>query len=232
MIANLRVGETFKGATQSYISHATRRFEYELGGEVIEIRPRMGDRPAVNVVPDGEGLVTIVHTTADNIVTYRDIDKFANFVTHKDAPGALAAQKADGVTESGFREVYSRYAKSLVALGSGEGQDREFGLETELVALENPYTDDMTDGLDVVLFYEGRPRSDAQIEIFERSPDTNVMVSVVRTDEQGRATVPVRAGNTYMLDAVVIRRPSPELAEERNAVWESLWANLTFLVPE
>ncbi len=34
-----------------------------------------------------------------------------------------------------------------------------------------------------------------------------------------------------MLDAVVLREPSEALAAERDVVWESLWANLTFAVP-
>jgi hypothetical protein len=33
-----------------------------------------------------------------------------------------------------------------------------------------------------------------------------------------------------MLDAVVMRAPSADLADGRDAVWESLWANLTFSI--
>ena len=52
------------------------------------------------------------------------------------------------------------------------------------------------------------------------------------TDSEGRVTVPVKSGHRYMLDAVVLREPSANLAEATGAVWESLWANLTFEVPE
>jgi hypothetical protein len=44
------------------------------------------------------------------------------------------------------------------------------------------------------------------------------------------ATVPVTAGHAYMLDAVVLREP--EGVSNPGALWESLWANLTFAVPE
>jgi len=48
----------------------------------------------------------------------------------------------------------------------------------------------------------------------------------------GVALVPVLAGHAYMLDAVVLREPSAVLAEQTGAVWETLWANLTFAVPK
>ena len=97
--------------------------------------------------------------------------------------------------------------------------------------MENPYTDDMSDGIDVRLLYQGAPRQDEQVEIYERTEDGEVSVSTVRTDGDGIATVPVKAGARYMLDAVVLREPSTTLANERNIAWESLWANLTFGVP-
>ena len=54
----------------------------------------------------------------------------------------------------------------------------------------------------------------------------------VRTDAAGEARVPVLPGRHYMLDAVVLRAPAAELAEARDVVWESIWANLTFAVPD
>ena len=89
----------------------------------------------------------------------------------------------------------------------------------------------MSDGIDVEVLYLGKPWAGAQVEIFEKAADESVAVSTVRTDEAGRVTVPVKAGHRYMLDAVVLREPAPDLAAEKNAVWESLWANLTFEVP-
>ena len=56
-------------------------------------------------------------------------------------------------------------------------------------------------------------------------------VFTLKTDAEGRATVPVKPGYRYMLDSVVLREPAPDLAAGRDVVWESLWANLTFAVP-
>lgn len=192
---------------------------------------RLGDRPALNQVPPGEGLLVVVHETTDNKLTYSEFAKFEKFVTHKDARWTLAAHADRGLPDDGFGEAYSRYAKSLVAVGEGTGQDRAFGLLTELVAGANPYTDDVSNGLPVTLYYEGNPRSDAQIEVFEKAADGTVEITTVRTDRAGQAVIPVKPGHRYMLDAVVLRIPSPALAEAGGVVWESLWANLTFEIP-
>ena len=83
-----------------------------------------------------------------------------------------------------------------------------------------------------VVRYEGEPRRGSQLEVFEKAPDGQVSVTVLRTDDEGSVAVPVKAGYSYMLDAVVLRVPEGALAEDRGAVWESLWANMTFAVPE
>lgn len=230
--ASIRVGELYKGSGYSFLPPQFRRFDYALGDTVAPVPGTIGDRPAVTMQAPGEGLVILIHETTDLIVSYTEFEKFRSFVEHKAAPWVLEDHAAKGFPTTKFREVYSRYAKSLVGVGDAAGQDRVVGLLTEIVALENPYTDDMTDGIDVQVFYDDAPRAGEQIEIFEKAPDDSVQVSTVTTDAEGRATIPVRPGHRYMLDSVVLREPAPDLAAAKDAIWESLWANLTFAVPE
>ena len=230
VVADLRVGQEFEGPAYSYFPRSFRQFEIAFGNESAPVDGRSGDRPAVNqTVPPG--LSVIVHVTTDSRLGYSEWEKFRAFVEHKDAEWTLSAHDARGLPREGFGEVYSRYAKSLVSVGDGAGADRAFGLETEIVAGLNPYTDDLSDGLPVTVFYQGAPRADAQLEVFAKAPDGTVVITQERTDAQGRAIVPVKPGHRYMLDAVVLREPAPDVAEANNAVWESLWANLTFAVP-
>ena len=81
------------------------------------------------------------------------------------------------------------------------------------------------------LFYQSGQRADEQVEIFERAPSGAVTVSTTRTNADGIATIPVQSGHDYMLDAVVLREPTSQRAEQTGAAWETLWANLTFHVP-
>lgn len=232
VVATLHVGQEFKGGSMSFLPPNFRKFTYGYQGEESDVPGRIGDRPAVNMPAPGEGLVVLQHVTTDNTITWSEWEDFESFALHKDSPETLTAHREMGLPDAGFSEIYSRYAKALIGVGNSEGEDRAWGLLTELVALENPYTDNVSDGIDVALFYEGAPRKNAQIEVFEKAPDDSVKVSTVRTNDEGKATVPVTPGMTYMLDAVVLRETTPEQKAETEAVWESLWANITFSVPE
>ncbi len=232
IVAALRVGQEYKGSEYAFLPPNFRRFDFALGETLAPVPGVIGDRPAVNMAAPGEGLLVLVHVTTDQVVNYTEFDKFESFVRHKDAEWVLAEHVTRSYPTDVMRELYSRYAKSLIGIGGGAGDDREFGLLTEIVALENPYVDDMSDGIDVQVLYDGAPRPDAQIEIFEKAADESVVITTLKTDAEGRATVPVTPGHRYMLDAVVLREPPPDVAQARDVLWESLWANLTFAVPE
>ncbi|NNE87767.1 MAG: DUF4198 domain-containing protein [Silicimonas sp.] len=231
VVAALRVGQEYKGSSYSYVPRNFRRFDFAIAGEVSPVEGTIGDRPAANVPTSEDGLMVLIHATTDTTLGWSEWEKFVKFVEHKDAEWVLEAHAARGLTEDDRRELYSRYAKSLVAVGDGAGADFETGLLTEIVALENPYTDDMSDGIDVRVLYEGAPRAGTQIEVFEKAGDQSVEIFTVQTDADGAATVPVKPGYRYMLDSVVLREPAADVATEKNVQWESLWANLTFEVP-
>ncbi|MDA7429653.1 DUF4198 domain-containing protein [Primorskyibacter aestuariivivens] len=230
IVADIRVGEEFKGSAYSYLPPRFRRFDIVQGDDVTAVEGRAGDRPALNMAAPAEGLAVVVHVTSDYSLTYSEWDKFVNFATHKDWVPLIEEHEARGLPETGFRERYSRHGKSLIAVGEGTGMDREVGLETEIVALANPYTDDLSGGLPVRVLYQGAPRGNAQVELFEKAPDGSVATSLHRTDADGMVQFPVKPGHTYLVDAVVLRPLEP--VEESDPVWESLWASLTFQVPE
>ena len=230
--AAFRVGENLKGSSYSYLDRRTARLGFVTPDGPAEVQARLGDRPALDAVPAPveDGLVVIVHETVDMTLTYREWQKFINFVEHKDFAGALEAHAARGLPQEGFIESYRRFAKSLVAVGDGAGADAPTGMETEIVARANPYTDDLSEGIAVQVLYQGAPRADAQVELFEKSGDS-VEVTLHRTDAEGVALLPVKPGYEYLVDAVVLRDTGNNNAEE-GPVWHSLWASLTFAVPD
>ena len=230
LVANIRVGQNFNGAAFSFIPARFERFEVISSVSTYPVVGRLGDRPALNMTGPENGLNIAVHVTRDMTLNYREWVKFENFVTHKDFAWALAEHAQRSLPETGFKERYSRYAKSLLAVGDGEGQDREVGLLTELVAEANPYTDDLADGLPLRVFYQGQPRGNAQVELFEKHPDGTVVISLHTTDEAGLVQLPVLPGRQYLADAVVLRAVDPAASD--GAVWESLWAALTFAIPQ
>ncbi len=229
--AYLRNGENFSGSTMAYITPQTGRFDLVTGDIVSPVVARLGDNPALKMQSVQEGLHVVVHQSSASVITYSKWEKFQRFADHKDFPNILERHRKRRLPETQFREVYTRFSKSLIAVGSGAGSDSQTGLVVELVALQNPYTDQLNGSLEVTAYYQSKERANAQIELYEKSPSGEVTVTLHRTDDQGIVELPVKPSHSYLVDMVVLREPSAELSEQKRAVWETLWASLTFAVP-
>ena len=231
--AHLVNGQDFAGVKIPYLPRGFANFvTFTDINTAARVRGRAGDMPALQQDPLGEGLNVVVYQANPSTIDYAEWEKFQAFVDHKDFGDILSIHQERGLPEEGFTEIYARFSKSLIGVGDSQGADTRVGLTTEIVALTNPYTDDLTDGVQIQLFYLNEPRAQVQVEVFEKAADETVEVTFYRTDDEGIATFPVKAGHSYMLDAVVLREPSAEAAAETGAVWETLWANMTFAVPQ
>ena len=228
--AQLRVGQEFGGASYAFNSNRFERFDLVIGDQVIPVTGRLGDTPALNMTAPAEGLITIVHETGDNLLTYKGMEKFTKFAKHKDFEWAVQSHAERGLPTERFTERYRRYAKSLVAVGNGVGADREVGMKTEIVALANPYTD-QGNMFPVKVLLDGKPRADAQIELFDKGLDGEVTITLHRTNAEGIGSFPVERGHAYLVDAVELL-PLDEGDPTKFPVWVSVWASLTFMVPE
>ena len=231
MNVRLRVGSGMNGLTLAYFPNEIARFEVVQGEGVRSVTGRTGDNPALSMPAETDGLAIVVHETMDSRLTYSDFEVFRRFVAHKDFKTALADHAARGLPETGFQETYRRYAKSLIAVGSGEGADRVIGLKIEIVALANPYTDDLAGGLPLSVLMDGVPRVDVQVELFQTAPDGTVTTTLHRTDGEGKVTVPVLPGREYLVDSVALL-PCDNDDAMAGPVWHSDWASLTFRTPD
>jgi len=206
--AFLRNGERFSGSSISYLEGNTIRFDLLSEDREDPVVARLGDNPALQMRTVQDGLNVVVHQRKVSVISYPNWEKFQRFAEHKDFDDILLRHRARSLPEKKFSEAYSRYSRSLVAVGDGAGSDRQAGLEVELVAQQNPYTDDVGRGL-----------------------SGKVEVTLPRTDDRGLVTLPVKPSHSYLVDMVVLREPSEALATTKKVVWETLWASLTFAVP-
>ncbi len=229
--AHLRNGEEFKGISLGWFERRFTRFEVVQGDKVRPVEARMGDTPALDIEAGQSGLAVILHETTPSKITYRDWEKFMRFVRHKDFTDAGAIHEEEGWSKEIFRESYTRHAKALVAVDDGAGSDRAFGLATEFVALTNPYAPDFDGTMIVSVLYNGAPRPNVQVEVFEKAAGAEANITLYRTDASGVAHIPVKQGHSYLFDAVVLRRSAKAGEEENAPVWDTLWAALTFEVP-
>ncbi len=226
-------GQEFAGSNLSFFDRSSARFEMMANGKTTVISPRSGDSPALDVLsPVKEGLVSVVYETTASLLTYREWEKFLKFAAHKDFPNAQTDHIVAGWPQDKFRESYTRHAKALIGVGNAAGSDVIAGLETEFLAITNPYDARFDNNMKVSLLYKGAPRANAQVEVFARAPDDTVEITLYRTDGNGYVSVPVQPGHDYLFDAVVLRPFANPVAEENPVVWETLWAALTFSVPE
>lgn len=225
--ANIRVGTAFAGQPVGFSAEQSVRFDLILHGQTTTVNSAQGDVPALYTTAPENGLLVIVHKTAPEPHVYQDWDSFQSFAKHKHFPAIHARHLARNLPETGFTESDTHHVKALVGVGSSEGMDERTGMETEFVALSNPYTDDPSGGFVVTLYYQDTLRTNAQIKVFDRDSDGKVTVSMEQTDGSGQAIIPIQSGHTYLLDAVVLRASKGD----DDVAWETLWAGLTFSVP-
>ena len=227
--AHNRIGQMLKGDVDPYISSTFVSFTLTDGEETRDVEGNLGDRPALKMQPSREGLHIAAYQSTASTVRYRGLGKFKKFLSQEGMDWVLGAHKSRGLPEEKFREAYTRFAKSLVAVGSGEGRDKTLGLRIELIALDNPYRSEGP--LRVQLLFEGAPRSDIQIAIFRRDTEGEITREVTRTDAKGQATIPRNDAATTLLSAVHMVEPDATLETRKGVVWHSLWASLTYGAP-
>jgi uncharacterized GH25 family protein len=231
VIADLRVGQDFLGATQSYVPRNFERFEVVTADGTFPVEGRIGDLPALDADDLPEGLAIVVHETTARDLTWDDWDRFVAFAEHKALGDVAAMQEERGLDMIDVREEYFRYAKSLIAVGHGRGADAVVGLRTELVALANPYTDDLAGALPIQLWLDGEPRRMAQVEVFARPVDGgDADLTLYQTDGNGIAVISVAPDMEYLVNAVTLEPVDPT-DENGETEWRTLWASLTFEVP-
>lgn len=225
-------GQEFNGTQLAFLPQRFERFTVSLGMRQGEVENRLGATPALDIPAFSEGLHVISYQSGMATLGYSEWEKFVKFAEHKDFEDYEARHDARNIPREGFDEGYWRYAKTLIGAGNSIGTDFRTGLDVEYVALDNPYTADLSDGMRVQLFYLDDVVADGQVELFEKAPDDTVTITLHRTDADGIAVLPVKAGHTYLVDHVVLRDPTSERAVDSGVAWETLWAALTFGVPE
>ena len=185
----------------------------------------MGDMPVAVLSSNNNGLITGIYVSKKSSITYKFMDKFADFATEKGENWAIETHFDSKFPESNFREDYYRFSKILIGVGNAKGADRSMGLKHELIALNNPYIISPSDEFSVQLLFNGQPQKNRKITIFERDVDKKVSVQQSITNSKGICQFTVTQGNEYLVDNVILEfNNNPE----NDVFWTSYWAALTF----
>ena len=222
---SLKNGQMFQGAGLSYFKSRFSDFYYISNEQKIEIESRMGDTPAATISLNTNGLLTGVYVSKKSTITYKSIDKFANFVSEKGEDWVIQKHGELKFPKNNFKEEYYRFSKILIGVGDASGSDKNVGLKHELVALTNPYIISSSDKFFVQLLFNNEPQKNRQITIFERDIENKVNIRTTLTNSNGIGKFEVTKGHDYLLDNVILELNDNS---EDNVFWKSYWAALTF----
>lgn len=226
---HIRVGQNFSGPSYSYNEDQFYDYSQTDSTGKSPVVGRLGDRPSLSYVPENTGLLVLNHFSTSQLITYQEFGKFEDFVVSKGLDWVLDAHEERGLPNRGFSEGYTRFAKTLISVGNGTGMDAPTGMPLEIVAQSNPYTDDISDGLPIIVLWHGKGLANVQVDIFHKETHgSETTKTQVRTNDMGIAVIPIELSGIYLLDSVHMIQTSEEDRQATGAVWHSLWASLTF----
>ncbi|SLN12932.1 Nickel uptake substrate-specific transmembrane region [Roseivivax jejudonensis] len=228
--ADIRNGHGFDGRILPWLDQLIDSMELMDGLGRLAIEGENGNMPAVAVRARTDGLSILVYESRYRTLTYDSFEVFREFLADKDENWVLSEHTLRDLPTSAVREAYRRFSKALVAVGGRRGADRFTGMELELIAEANPYTDHGAPFV-VQLLYNGAPKAGERVTLFSRDAGGVVDIRLAKTGADGRVAFALRPGRDYLVDAVLVRKPARNIAAEHLVMWESLWASLTFATP-
>ena len=179
------------------------------------------------------GTYTIGVSTEARVFTLT-AQEFNDYLVHDGVVDVIAEREAAGKTNDEATERYSKHVKAIVQVGEAQSGEwaEELGYPVEFIPLQNPYTLDVGDELEVRFLRAGEPVANqivyANHEFNHEHDDTGGHVDAVetRTDGNGVATIPLMAGGRWFVRAIHM----VETTSEPDVDYESNWATLTFQI--
>lgn len=233
----LKVGDLGRGDNVPRSEERIVRFELVAPDKTKPLVGRDGQEIAGVARIESEG-ATLLGYVSNHAFVELDPAKFAKYLEEKGLEPIAKLRRERNELDQPGRELYSRSAKSLVAVGGtlGLGFDRVMELPLELIPTKNPTTlaagaaGHAYEALPVTLFFEKKPLAGALVAALcldEKHENTSTTL-FARTDAEGRAELALTRSGRWLIAAVHMRPAPPN---EQKADWESFWGSLTFEIP-
>ena len=188
--------------------------------------PEEGD-PVVEFAQEG---TYVIGWQSEPLFIQMEPDIFKKYVALEGYTDVTEAMKRNDQENKPGRELYTRFIKSFVQIGSTPTNEfnRPFGFKIEIIPLRNPCTLQPNEDLEVQLLYDGKPLPNRRIMATYVSYSTKPedYAQVTRTDQDGVARFRITNKGFWL-----IRTNQMVVLENRSdADWQSFWANFTFEV--
>lgn len=217
----IKAGEGFEGIEYPWIPSRAIEAGATPQHDVLRPSPQL---PALKLTPAKEGLTVLHYRSKPTELKYDRFQDFTDFLEEDGLQWVEARHRARKLPDTGWMEAFTRYAKTLIKVGDGEGQDNPGLMPYEWVALANPYTTTAQTHT-LQLLDKGKPVPDTQVTYFTRgSGATGEMErSIAYTDATGSVQIPALANTEYLVSSVIMT----ELGSEK-LPWQSHWISITF----
>jgi len=221
------LGQRFKGNELPWITRWNIRSEQWQNGSKKEIAGIDGDRPALKATIEKPGLAIFLHQSNIDQLTFKTWEKFTKYVKKEGIDDILQRHQDAGKPKQGVKELYSRYAKTLVDIGGkSQGLDQPTGLKIELVALRHPSTLKAAEPMPVQVLFDGSPLPNVTVKVF--AGIGTEAATKIKSGPDGKAHIPPLGPGPYLLNAIKMTEVVATGKIAQGAHWESFWASLTF----
>jgi uncharacterized GH25 family protein len=202
------------------------------GTAEIAILGRDGRAPAGFARFEKEGLYRVAYESQPVWIELA-AEKFAKYLVEEGLEKVAAQRTELGEAEGPGRELYSRCAIAVVAVGAAAAADANWGaplgLELELVPAVNPMSVAVGGELELRLFFQGKALEGALV-CLDALHGAAIDSAMARTDAEGRVRFTITAPGGYLATAVDMQRAADDVRtrEVEPADWTSQWASLSF----
>lgn len=221
----LRVGQHFVGDALPRYGSLVLRFDLSSGDGERVIEGDEGDEPAGRITIPSAG-AHLVGYRSNNSYVSQEPQKFDEYLKEEGLEQIILLRSGRGEGQKPSREFFARCAKALLFAGSAPhtGFDRVLGFTLEIVPEKDPEAWQAGGDLVFRLIYEGRPLAGALLVAMPQSDPSQKLA--MRSDRNGRAAFRLPHAGVWLVKAVQMIP-----FDGGKADWQSLWASLTFEIP-
>jgi hypothetical protein len=161
-------------------------------------------------------------------------EDFNEYLAHEGLNHVLQAREKAKKNDDLGRELYAKFAKSILHLGSPEEEvaTKPIGLKLEIVPQRDPASVSPGEKLTLKVLFDGKPLSNAQLGIVSDVAPGNAVEEgepylTTLTSFEGIASIPISSPGTWLVRLVHMIPAGDGKPHD----WESFFSTLTFRVP-
>ena len=217
----IKAGEGFEGLEYPWIPSRVADVGTTSPQDLLRYSPQP---PAIQLSAASNGLTALYYRSNPTELEYESFKDFTDFLQEDGLQWVEASHRARKLPNTGWKERFTRYAKTLVKVGNGEGQDKPGLMPYEWIAVSNPYTT-KPQAYTLQLLSAGDPVANAQVTYFTKGNDDvgERERSLAYTDKTGKVNLPVIANAEYLVSSVIMTEQNSQIMP-----WQSHWVSITF----